>query len=230
MRDGDAATFGPDPHRDLDCETILSDVTVVVPTNRERNHTTDSVPDYVDTRVRTDEGRSVARNRGVEAADTDWIVVADDDITFPTTLTAMLLDGMHERHVVGLEDAWPMEWALTRYMVFHRDLWERVGGFDESREHGEDTDFCIRAEKTGATVCTLPRRLVPHHDDESTFEQGEHLEWLWYLLRRHPRHVAPKAARLALSKVGLLSPPTEYGTNWHGSVYATSERPGVNHG
>jgi hypothetical protein len=227
--DFEAVQFGSaDPHTTLDTEAVLSNVTVVIPTNRKRNHTADSVPDWINTVVRTDKGRSIARNRGVEEADTDWIVVADDDITFPTTLTAMLLDGMHERHVVGLEDAWPMDWALTRYMVFHRDLWKAVGGFDESREHGEDTDFCIRAEKSGGAVCTLPRRMVPHHDAESTFEMTEHIEWLWYLLRRHPRRIFPKAIKLALAKAGVTSPRSDYGPDWDGSVWATSEVPEVN--
>jgi hypothetical protein len=218
-----------DPHGALQHRSILSDVTVVIPTNRARNHTAESVPDWIDTVVRTDDGRSIARNRGIAEADSDWIVVADDDITFPTALTAMLLDGMHTNHLVGLEDAWPMEWALTRYMVFHRDLWERVGGFDESREHGEDTDFCLRAEKAGATVCTLPRRMVPHHDTESTFDTRTHAEWLWYLLRRHPGRIFPKAVRLTLAKAGLISPPEEYPHDWSGVVWETSDPPEVNH-
>lgn len=220
--------FDSDPHADLNYREILSNVTVVIPTSREHNYTADSVPDWIDTIVRTDDGRSTARNRGIREADTDWIVVADDDITFPTTLTAILLDGMHEFHVIGLEDAWPMHWALTRYMMFHRDLWQRVGGFDELREHGEDTDFCIRAEKAGATVCTIPRRVVPHHDQESEFETVEHLEWLWFLLRQHPVHIFPMVIKLGLTKVNLLSPPPEYDAGWGGRAWAFHDPQEVN--
>lgn len=205
----------------LDVRSVLSDVSLVVASNRERCVTAATAPDWLDAVVRTDEGRNRARNRGVAAAANDWLVVADDDITFPATLTAMLVDAMHERHLVGLEDVWPMEWVLTRYAVFHRSLFDAVGGFDERREHGGDTDFAIRAEKRGARVLRLPRHVVPHHDEESAFTLGEHLEWLAYLLRRHPLRMAPKAWWLALAKVGLVDPGRrDYPADWTGALWS----------
>ena len=186
---------------ELDPEEVLADTSLVVASNRERNYTADSAPDWIETIVRTDEGRNVARNRGVEAASGEWIIVADDDITFPTQLTAALVHGMDRRHVVGLEDFPPMEWILTRYVVFHRSTWEAVGGFDGRREHGGDTDFAIRAEKAGRDVLRLPRGIVPHHDEDTAFEDDEHAEWLWYLFWRHPLRMAPKAIRIIGSRI-----------------------------
>lgn len=207
---------GPIDPDGQDVRAALADVSVVVASRRDRNVTAETAPDWLETVVREDEGRSRARNRGVEEATGDWLVVADDDITFPTVLTAMLVEGMHQHHVVGLEDFWPLEWVLTRYVVFHRSMWDAVGGFDERREHGEDTDFAIRCEKAGGRVRPLPRRLVEHHDVDTRFEAGQHAEWLWYLLRRHPRRIAPKAALLGLRKVGLVSAPPDYptGRSW----------------
>lgn len=218
----DAVAAG-DAHAVLDVESVLSSVSLVVPTNREQNYTTESVPDGLDVVVRRDDGLNVARNRGVEAADNDWIVLVDDDVTFPTRLTAMVVDAMHERHLVGLEDFWPLRWTIGRYMVFHRSLWADVGGFDESRPHGGDTDFAVRAEKAGARVSRLPRRLVPHHDDTSQFSTGEHAEWLWYLCRRHPTRMALPAAKLLLRRLGLLSAPPEYPPEWNGQVFIPPE-------
>jgi hypothetical protein len=220
-----ARLHGSDPHDHVDVEGVLSDLTVVIPTNREENFTLASLPDAVESVVATEEGLNVARNRGIERADTDWIALVDDDVTFPARLTAWLLDSMHRGHLVGLEDYWPMEYVLGRFMLFHRSLWSRVGGFDESRPHGGDTDFCLRALDAGASVVRLPRHLVPHHDAASDLPTSTHAEWLWYLLRRHPRRVAPKALKLVGRKVGLLSPRrADYPDGWESTVWVPPDR------
>lgn len=207
-----------DAHDPLDVRMVFENVSVVIPTNREENYTVSSTPEWVETEIRRDDGLNVARNRGVEASNNDWIVLADDDITFPTELTAMLVDSMHKKQLVGLEDFWPMEWVIGRFMIFHRSLWERVGGFDESRPHGGDTDFAIRCDRAGARVLRLPRKLIPHHDEITEPSTTGHLEWLWYLLRRHPIQVAPKAAALALSKLGWSPDTTDYPGDWKSQV------------
>lgn len=211
---------GEDPHDALDPQSVLSDLTLVIPTNRERNFTGQTAPDWLDVVIADDEGLNVARNAGVRRADTDWVLIADDDVTFPTRLVTALLDAAHPGHLIGLEDYWPMEYILGRFMLFHRSLWRAVGGFDSSRPHGGDTDFAIRCEKAGARVVRLPRHLVPHHDSASDFSTPRHAEWLWYLTRRHPRTVAPKAAKLVLRKVGLLSPRRlDYPDSWESEVW-----------
>jgi len=219
--DFEAARLGPeDPHTTLDPEAVLSTATLVIPTDREENYTHESVPDWLDVVVATDEGLNVARNRGVERASGEWIVLADDDITFPTRLTAALIDSMHQGHLVGLEDFWPMRYVIGRFMLFHRSLWEHVGGFDESRPHGGDTDFAIRCEKAGARLVRLPRRLIPHHDATSEFSKLQHLEWLAYLVRRHPRQTALPAVKLLVKNLGLLSPrETEYPADWRSRTW-----------
>lgn len=215
-----ARTHETDPHEHVDTNVLLSELTVVIPTNREENHTLESLPDAVNHVVATDEGLNAARNRGIERAETEWIALVDDDITFPTTLTAWLLDATHRGHLVGLEDYWPMEYVIGRFMLFHRSLWETVGGFDESRPHGGDTDFCLRALNAGASVVRLPRRTIPHHDSASDFSTETHTEWLWYLLRRHPVRIAPKAAKLVARKLGMLSPRrADYPEDWQSDVW-----------
>lgn len=217
----EAARLGSsDPHAALDVRGALSDASVVIPSNRTQNYTRDSLPEWLDAVVATDEGLNVARNRGVERASGDWIVLADDDITFPTRLTAAVIDSMHRGHLVGLEDFWPMRYVIGRFMIFHRSMWAHVGGFDESRPHGGDTDFAMRCEKAGAHVLRLPRRLIPHHDARSSFSTFRHLEWLAYLFRRHPRRTALPALKLALKNVGVLTPrEAEYPKDWESQVW-----------
>lgn len=209
-----------DPHAELDLREALSDVSVVVPTNREHNYTTESAPDWLEVVVATEDGLNVARNRGIERTTGDWIVLVDDDVTFPTTLTAMLVDSMHGGHLVGLEDFWPMRYVIGRYMVFSKELWRTVGGFDEDRRHGGDTDFAIRCEKAGTRVLRLPRHLIPHHDGESEFSKTGHVEWLAYLFRRHPKRTAVPALKLLLKNLGLLSPrEVDYPDGWKSQVW-----------
>lgn len=212
-----------DAHAILDVEQTFQNVSVVIPTNREENFTVSSIPEWIEAVVRRDDGLNVARNRGVEAAENEWIVLADDDITFPTELTAMIIDSMHKGQLVGLEDFWPMEWVIGRFMIFHRSLWQTVGGFDESRPHGGDTDFAIRCDRAGARILRLPRKLIPHHDEITEPSTSGHVEWLWYLLRRHPVQVTPKAAALALSKLGWSPNTVDYPDGWKSQVNVPPE-------
>jgi hypothetical protein len=218
-----------DAHAPVDPEAVLDDTTVVIPTNRPDNHTLESLPEFLaaDAVIADQDGLNVARNRGIEDADGDWIVLIDDDTTFPTALTATLIDAMHPMHLVGLEDAWPMRWVLGRYMLFHRSLWEQVGGFDESRHHGGDTDFAIRCESAGARVCRLPRRIVPHHDASGTFDAATHREWLWYLLTRHPQRIAVPAVKLVGRKLGLLGRRrADYPADWASEAFVPPDASG----
>lgn len=55
------------------------------------------------------------------------------------------------------------EWVSGCVMMFRRELWKRLGGFDESYFlYFEDADFCLRARRRGYTVLTTPRALAWH--------------------------------------------------------------------
>lgn len=181
----------------------FDEVSVVIPTIRDTLVTPKTVPDAAEVIVRRDEGLNVARNAGVDAASADWIVIADDDIEFPSTTVAETIDAIDRSTLAGLRDFPPLRWVIGRLLIFHRDLWERVGGFDERRHHGGDTDFAIRVEKAGGNVVRLDRDVVPHYDEETgeAMVTRGHLEWTWYLLRRHPRVFGPVAAKLFLNKL-----------------------------
>lgn len=42
-----------------------------------------------------------------------------------------------------------LPYALTANMGFHREAWERVGGFDEAMRWGDDVDFSWRVQEAG---------------------------------------------------------------------------------
>lgn len=187
----------------------LENASVVVPTVRKRIHTTDTVPSEAEVIIRRDDGLNVARNAGVEAAENDWIVIADDDIDFPTETVSETIATMDDRTLAGLADFPPLRWIIGRLMIFHKDLWRTVGGFDETRHHGGDTDFAIRTEKAGGTVLRLDREAVPHYDEDTGvgMSAAGHLEWMSYLTRRHPFVFGPIAAKIVARKVAESVPP-----------------------
>lgn len=186
---------------------IYTNVSIIIPTAREKIFTTETVPSEAEIIVRRDKGLNVARNGGVETASNPWIVIADDDIDFPTETVAETIAEMDDRTLAGLADFPPLHWIIGRLMIFHRDLWRLVGGFDESRHHGGDTDFAIRVEKSGGNVVQLDREAVPHYDEDTGegMDTIGHLEWMLYLTRRHPRQFGPVAVRLIGRRLGLLN-------------------------
>jgi len=183
----------------------FNNISVIVPTNRETITTLDTAPNTAEIIIRRDNGLNVARNKGVRAASNDWIVIADDDIDFPTQTVSRTIDRMNRMTLAGLADFKPLHWIIGRMMIFHKDLWRRVGGFDETRHHGGDTDFAIRVEKSGGRVIRLDREAVPHYDVDTGESMGpiEHLEWLTYLTRRHPRRFGPVALRIVYGWIKL---------------------------
>lgn len=50
----------------------------------------------------------------------------------------------------------------TVNMAFTRELFERVGGFDESYRYGSDVDFCWRVRHTGTRIRRLSDAVVVH--------------------------------------------------------------------
>jgi GT2 family glycosyltransferase len=62
-----------------------------------------------------------------------------------------------------------VDWAPTAALVFDRDLWLRVGGFDPWYEFlWEDVDWCYRAAGLGAIIRVTPELRVMHEPHQST--------------------------------------------------------------
>jgi len=62
----------------------------------------------------------------------------------------------------------------TRSVAFRRTAWERVGGFDESLAHNEDTPFALALKRSGARFVFAPTAVVrwrPRGDLASFFRQ-----------------------------------------------------------
>lgn len=126
-------------------------------------------------------GVAAARNHGISLIGTDYVLLLDgDDVLAPECIETMA--GALDEHqglafvTSGIRSfgdiisTWmPPECtpgaALTRggphiSSLFRRRLWEAAGGFDESLENYEDTDFWIKAMRAGLRGTVLPSYLL----------------------------------------------------------------------
>jgi GT2 family glycosyltransferase len=181
----------------------IDEVTFVIPTNRDTLRTPDSIPPEYKVTVERDYecSENKTRNRGIRKAETGFVALCDDDIAFDSDFLKKCLSLRRERVIVGLADYHPLRWVISRFMLFAKSDWEEVGGFDESVRHGADTDFCIRAEKLGIRTIRVPRDSVQHIEHEKPYFHRQHIRWLWYLWRRHPRQITVPAFKLVFSKM-----------------------------
>lgn len=141
-------------------------VSVVIPTLSTPVKTVESVPDAVgEVAIVTEGSRSEARNIGAERTTNPILVFLDDDIGFTERFFREQVNETDPGTVRGLRD-YTFDLLLTRFLVVHRTDFERIGGFDESFNHMEDTEFSIRALANGLDLQRIPREEVTHFEHE----------------------------------------------------------------
>jgi glycosyltransferase involved in cell wall biosynthesis len=143
---------------------------------------------------RTPDAANVAalRNLGARAIDARWVAFVDSDNAVapgwlaafrdaaatgaPAALGALCLPPPSPTWVQawydGLRDhparTQPAEWLGAGNLVVRRDVFETVGGFDESLETCEDVDLCFRLARAGHTILTVPGMRNTHYGDPPT--------------------------------------------------------------
>ena len=156
----------------------------------KRPITLESVPDKIETCVVSQGNRSEARNIGAKKTSGDVLVFMDDDIRFTEDFLATRVQRITPGQVTGLED-YGLGYLLTRFMLMYRDTFNAVGGFDSKLNHMEDTEFCIRARKSGMSLDSLSQRAVTHVPHEKTVTTADRLKSLLYLTQKHPKQAIP---------------------------------------
>ncbi|MGE3074356.1 MAG: glycosyltransferase family 2 protein [Dehalococcoidia bacterium] len=131
-------------------------------------------------------GVSRARNEGTLSSTGEWIAFLDsDDIWHPEKLARQLevALGPERPDIVMAQQSYLFEGPVPPWFrgpldgttepgfqpsnwLLRRSAWERVGRFDESLTHSEDTDWLARASDLGLKIRAAEHPLVVHriHD------------------------------------------------------------------
>jgi GT2 family glycosyltransferase len=129
-------------------------------------------------------GCATTMNRCATAADGDWYMpLADDDLLLPGCI-ATLVDCSEDADVIyapplvnGNEDRW---WffqappAIPSFGLIRRELWDNLGGYDETLAHEEDRDFWTRALDAGARFVRVdePCWVYRQHANNKSFNKA----------------------------------------------------------
>lgn len=135
-------------------------------------------------------GPSIARNRGAKEARGEFLIFFDSDVMLkPDTLIRFeerfksgdlavvgeydikpIEDSFFPRFKALMEESWMsrdkyVSIFLLRAAGIRRDVFEKVGGFDENIKTAsvEDYEFADRLKKIGVKICYDPEILVRHH-------------------------------------------------------------------
>ena len=146
-------------------------------------------------------GPSAARNRGIERSRAEIVTFLDADDLWPEGsrrgLVATLAENPQAGVVQGLtSDFWPPDARGARPTlaapgrprlsfnvggaVFRRQVFDRVGLFDESLRYGEDLDFLFRVREHGVTRLVVERVAVlyrRHKDQLRRDEETKQCVW-----------------------------------------------------
>ena len=91
------------------------------------------------------------------------------------------------------------------FMLIPRDVWVRLGGFDESYfMYGEDMDLCLRARSLGLRCVTCPGATLIHHGGASETVRADKMIRLFLAKRQiFDRHWKPHAASFGVRMLVL---------------------------
>jgi GT2 family glycosyltransferase len=107
-----------------------------------------------------------------------WLVSCVEALTDPGAGAAGLLcqapaDGTWVQRLYDLlrrrpEQRVEIEWLGAANLAMRRDVFDEIGGFDESLEACEDVDLCRRIRRTGRRLMAEPGMASVHHGDPPT--------------------------------------------------------------
>lgn len=99
---------------------------------------------------------------------------------FPTLmrLLSRVILGRREPEYCPLFDPVVVDWVAGMFMAFKREVFARVGGFNERFfMYMEDVDVCRRLKQLGLAVVLDPRCSVVHDAQRASHFRADHMRW-----------------------------------------------------
>lgn len=186
---------------------FTSNISFIISTNRKQNKTILSIPNESEIIISRDIPLGKARTVGIHISQREWIAIVDDDITFDFVFLNFVDKLKSKDTIIGLEAYYPSPFCIGRFLLFHRDIFNDVGGFEE-KSHGDETEWIYRAVKKGYKIIRIPRESVIHHPHTKIKPKSEIPNLLW-LIRKHPDFIL-YILRLVLIKMQKSSYDKEY--------------------
>jgi len=138
--------------------------------------------DFTVIRLSRNFGVSHARNVGNRVATGEIIVDLDSDDLLLDGAIASVVEAMDSNHYVygdAVYDRNGERFEVTRpdwepgillergcfivgLKAYYKEVWKRIGGFNEKIPSAVDLDFALRAEELGVSFSRIPRPLVVH--------------------------------------------------------------------
>ena len=112
-----------------------------------------------------------------------------------------------------------VDFVIGAALALRRDLWDRLGGFDEDfgPAYYEDTDLCLRCRRLGKKVLYWPALQLVHHENVSVEYKSDFFWWthhrhrLWFQIKNH-------------SLVGILLKVLPAELKWYFSPHSRGRR------
>jgi GT2 family glycosyltransferase len=100
----------------------------------------------------------------------------------------------------------PVEQPAGAFLMIRRQVWQELGGFDESFYPlwFEDVDFCRRIRDRGLSLFYMPEAVAKHtggHSIPSLTVEMRRVYWYRSLLRYSAKHFSPLAFRVVCAAV-----------------------------
>lgn len=156
----------------------------MIPSNGEEVKTLESIPKECHIQIQREKTRGEARNRGVVSATTDYIAFCDSDIKFNQLFLEYAMGLVDEKTIVGLQAYYPSPLLLSRFMLFKKTIWEDIGALMPI-QHGEESEWLIRAIEKNYKLIGIPRESVYHYPHKKSEYKNE-IRNLLLLLKLHP--------------------------------------------
>ncbi|GAB2870496.1 glycosyltransferase [Nocardioides pacificus] len=126
---------------------------------------------------------AAGRTEPLEAEPLEYVAFVDADCEVAPGWAAAALEALRDADLVGSRTFAPAgagwvasRWAAierrtagpdallwSQHLVLRRDLWERLGGFDETLVTGEDADLSLRVRRLGGRIALVEGMTTLHH-------------------------------------------------------------------